>query len=42
MHRKSRGALAHEPEAEKVRMVYFLKYLLLLYIALRSFVKFEL
>lgn len=42
MHRKPRDALAHEPEAEKARMVYFLKYLVLFYIALRYLVKLEL
>lgn len=42
VHRKPRDALAHEPEAEKARMVCFLKYLLLFYIALRYPVKFDL
>lgn len=39
VHRKPRGALAHEPEAEKARMGCFLKYLLL-YITFRYLVKF--
>lgn len=38
MHGKLGGALAHQPEAEKARMVYFLKYLVLFYIALRYLV----
>lgn len=38
----SQGALADEPETEKAHMVYFLKYLLLFYIALGYLVKFDL